>query len=550
MDLLLWILALLAVFFLVFPLFIWVLLGEDAQPRFDVFDSSRHSAPHEVTAFFRENIAALTAEGFKHVGDMIRQRGMMTTRVAILQHADGATGTVVVVSSTQGNASPMVEFTAEFTGGRVFDVSNTGLPPSFAVRPGHETYRLPEVRDPLRLYRIFRVLLRRRFGAATLRQRDIAADPARFLADLYDTEHQWQVEAGYYRFDKGASRFRPTLKGAYLMSWKQMPPFGQLRKAAMRRRARAVLQEIGMAGPDQRPVAAPASVPPTEPPELAEKQPRGTDWRDILLWVGIVVVLGATFAVERFIGNGFAALVVFLGGMLSLLWLNLRRHGGGRSVVPLAVLAAIPLGVMGFREFQARRPLDHESLSVPADFPGAVQALGRLARGKARRLVVRDMAGQLDTTPAFYVSVREPRALALLDSTIRRQFRDQGFYLFWWQRRHGRRGRYDRVGLYPSADQYTVLRAMQTGGPDVRTDSIVSWLQSVEREYRLKLVTIGPNILEGRIAVDSSGAPDLAARFSEFCPDLERQGSVTTARRAESLRRGGYFQCWWQAGAR
>jgi hypothetical protein len=187
---------------------------------------------------------------------------------------------------------------------------------------------------------------------------------------------------------------------------------------------------------------------------------------------------------------------------------------------------------------------------VPADFPGAVSALEHLARVKARRLAVRDLAGQLDTTPGFYVSVREPRARALLDSTIRREFRDQGFYLFWWYRYHGQRGRFDRVGLYPSPDQYAVVRAMRTGGPNVRSERIVAFIRELESGHRLKLITIGPNIVEGRIAVDSAEALDIARRFSEFCPDAQRQGSVTTEQREQFLLNDGYFQCWWERGAR
>ena len=550
MDLLPGIIGLLAVFVILLPLFVWFTVGEDAAPRFDVFDPARHAAPHEVTAFIHENLAPLIAEGFKLVGDMIRERGTLTTRVAILQHADGVVGTVVVVSTSQGNAAPMVEFTAELSGGRVFDVNNTGTPPTFAVRPGHDTYRLPQVRDPLRLYRVFQVLLRRRFGSATLHQREIAADPARFLAQLYDEAHHWQVEAGYYRFDRKANRYRPTLKGAYLMSWGMLPPFGQLRRAAVRRKAGALLRQIGMEGEDQRPVAAPASVTHVEPPPPLVPRQRGTDWPGILLGVGFVLLLGAVVAIGRFV-SGFASLVVFLGGLLLLLWLSERRHGRGRIVAPFGVFAGIVVGVMGFREYQARRPIDRENLSVPADFPGAVAALAHLARTPARPLVVRTVNGQLDTTSGFYVAVRAPRALAVLDSAIRKQFREQGFYLFWWIRRRGVRGGLDRVGLYPSADQYAVVRAMQTGGPNVGPDSIVAWFEALERDYRFKFVTIGPNNIEGRLAVDSASALEVARRFSEFCPDLERSGAVTTEQRATALlSHDGYFQCWWEPRGR
>src|SRR5438094_586186 len=43
------------------PLIMWRLLGEDATPRYEPFDPSRHATPPEVGAFIRDNLAALAA---------------------------------------------------------------------------------------------------------------------------------------------------------------------------------------------------------------------------------------------------------------------------------------------------------------------------------------------------------------------------------------------------------------------------------------------------------------------------------------------------------
>lgn len=575
MDLVLWFLGLLAfVWLLVVPAFAWAIFSEDATPRFHVLDPSRHAAPPEVTAFIRDNLASLTPEGFQLVGDMIRVRETLpgwvmrhhtprfrdprrywagfrlSIRAAILQHPDGVVSTVAVLLS-QGTAATIIDFTAELSDGRVLAVTNVNAPVTLVERQGHVTYHLPEVRDPLRLYRIFRLLLRRRFGAATLRRREVLADPSRFLADLHDEMLHGKVEAGYLRLDRKANRYQATLKAAYLWSWRVLPPFAQLRRVAARRKARALLREIGMEGEDQRPVAAPSTVTQVEPPavtdvespEPAESRQRGTDWPGILLWVGFVLLIGGLVVITRFI-SGFASLVVFLGGLLLLLWLSQRRHGRGRLVAPFGVWAAMVVGVAGFREYQASRPIDRASLVVPADFPSAVRALEKVARTTARPLVIRG-----DTTPGFYVTVRAARALALLDSTIVEQFHDQGFSLFRWLRSGGERRRLDRVGLYPSPDKYVVLQAMRTGGAGVGPDAIVAWFQELEHDYRLTLTTIGPNNVEGRIAVDSAEALDVARRLSNFCLDLELGRDVTTAERAAALvSHGGYFQCWWERG--
>src|SRR5437870_5163150 len=246
------------------PLIMWRLLGEDATPRYEPFDPSRHAAPPEVGAFIRDNVAALAADGFTQAGDLVRDRGVNITRVTLLEHPEGETATVAVVYSARGTAAPLVEFTVVLTDGRVFDVNKSVAVPVFAPRPGPEVKRFPEVRDPVRLHRLFRTLLRRRFGSPVLVRRDIARDPARFLAGISDTEYRAQVAAGYFRFDERPRRFRPTLKCAYLMTWKMLPPFATLGKRRLRREARELLREIGLEGVDQRPAAAVTPVTPLE----------------------------------------------------------------------------------------------------------------------------------------------------------------------------------------------------------------------------------------------------------------------------------------------
>src|SRR2546423_5589071 len=297
------VLALLAVFVVALPLATWLLLGEDAAPRFERFDATRHGNPPEVATFLRDNIAGLEAEQFHQVADLVRVRGgslKMVMRVAVLQHPHGETATIAVAYSAQsGTVLPMVEFTAELSGGRVFDVNNSVAVPILAPRSGHDVYRLPEVRDPIRLYHIFEILLRRRFGSSTLRQREIAADPARFLADVIDAEYHGQMEAGYYRFDEGSRRWRPTLRGACLMTWKMLPPFKQLIKAAVRRRARRILREIGMEGRDARPVAAITTVTASSDGPASEAPPRDSPLEIAIAIGGVALLFWGMFFVPR-----------------------------------------------------------------------------------------------------------------------------------------------------------------------------------------------------------------------------------------------------------
>ena len=208
------------------------------------FDPSRHGTSAQAAAFLSTNVDPLIARGFRQVGDLVHRGPRSTTRVVLLTHPDDdLVATVVVVTGDRGSSATMVEFSAELVTGTVFDVNNSGLS-SFPRTPDHVTYRFPSVRDPERLYRIAQALLRRDFGSAAIRPRDIN-DPAAFLKEATDREYRRQVRTGYFRIDERTGRYSTTLKGAYLMAWKLMFPFKAIRAALQSRKARAVLRDLG-----------------------------------------------------------------------------------------------------------------------------------------------------------------------------------------------------------------------------------------------------------------------------------------------------------------
>jgi hypothetical protein len=56
-----------------------------------------------------------------------------------------------------------------------------------------------------------------------------------------------KVRRGWYYFDPAKDCFRPTLKGAYLLTWGLMQPFKVFRKLALLRRERKTLEEFEQA---------------------------------------------------------------------------------------------------------------------------------------------------------------------------------------------------------------------------------------------------------------------------------------------------------------
>jgi len=562
MSTLLAVLFLVAFFMIVLPLITWLLMGEDSAPRFEPFDGSRHPNPPELAGFIRDNIAGLQGDQFRQVADLVRERAgsfLMVTRVIMLQHPEGETATIAMVYSAKtGTALPMVEFTAEFPDARMFDVNNSVTVPIFAPRPGHEVYRFPQVRDPLRLHKIFQVLLRRRFGSSTLRQRDVATDPARFLAEVMDAEYRGQMEAGYYRLDEKTRRWRPTLRAAFLMVWKMLPPFKQLAKAAIRRRARRELAEIGMEGPDARPVAAVTTVTP-QPDTATGDATRREGPLDVVLGLGgIVLLIAGMFAVSRLTHSPTAgvAILLVLGPLGLWLWVRwsavarAQKTGGdplaiararsaaNRGALPLLGMGVLLVSLMGYREYQTYLP----NLIVPPDFDGAVATLGQLTGHEVTKLEGRDRV--------YVVRVRTRWANRYLGAAVPK-FAAQGFFISRFDRNF-RAIRRDtstvRLVLVPGLDPFAVVSRIGTQGQrdGKTTENIVSGLRTLNAAYPFELRNAGEDWVRGAFTSPPSDLGAVIRRLDAVCPRLLADDFRGDRPRLElELGRAGVFICHW-----
>ena len=242
------IVGIVALWYVIIPRMVWKELEPQAAWQMEPFDPGLHGTGAQASAFLANSVGSLTARGFRQVGDLVHRGQITNTRVIILTHPDDhLVATVVVLATERVSNIAMVEFTAELVSGTVFDVNNSPTVSTFAKTPDHVTYRLPSVRDPARLHEIARTLLRRDFGSAAVRQRDVG-DPAAFLKEATDREYRRQVGTGYFRFNEGTGRYSVTLKGAYLMAWKLMFPFKAIRAALQSRKGRSVLRGLGMDG--------------------------------------------------------------------------------------------------------------------------------------------------------------------------------------------------------------------------------------------------------------------------------------------------------------
>jgi hypothetical protein len=140
--------------------------------------------------------------------------------------------------------SRQFEFCTEFVNGDEIGTHNSGIGYVMKPHPKKRLFRFPGVRDPRTLHRAHRRLVERHRPAAE------PFVPTRgtehlHIAHGFEKTFKRQVEFGYFFLDEAEGVYRPTLKGAFLMSWKLLWPVKQAREALARRSANVMLRRLG-----------------------------------------------------------------------------------------------------------------------------------------------------------------------------------------------------------------------------------------------------------------------------------------------------------------
>ena len=474
------------------PIVVWLTQRPSGRALFQPFDPARHAVPEDVAAAMRRTCEALAVEGFRVVADLFQtgQVKRVSMRVGLLENP--ATAELALAVTVFSAARPArivasyVELPTKFRDGRSVSVNNSPRLGSFAPRPPRAVVQFLKVRDPARLCRIKRAYLGRHYRGVEVGPFEHQGDPARFLSEALARELTEQVEAGTWRRDDHAGVFRPTLTGAWVMTWKLLPPFSTIRKARLRGHAAQILRDLDMEGPDARPIAQPHT---------------RYSVRWLLLLVAAVLVL-------TYFGNSL-----------------LPSFPGLSRADPVTF------------------PPD---FVVPGEFAAAVRALERLAGAATTPLIGTDSLGDSLLTEGFAVGVASTRAAGFV-AAAQPRFLEKGFYLFRSEQRFGIEGQRDRVALFPRADPYEILLLMGTNGWNygIGPDSIVAWLRALERDQPLVLTGIGFDWIEGQFTGGMGDAAALARRFYAFCPDIVDQGTATVEGLAAELRKSKALYCWW-----
>ena len=119
-------------------------------------------------------------------------------------------------------AEPSIYFATKFADGRVAETANSGHVNPFPPIAGQELRQFPGVGDPKSLYQIHR-LLTVPMGS-TPRAFPAPGEEAEFLSNSLANFYRTHVGTGYLQEVDPDWIYRPTFKGAYLMTWRILPP--------------------------------------------------------------------------------------------------------------------------------------------------------------------------------------------------------------------------------------------------------------------------------------------------------------------------------------
>ena len=232
------------------PVVVWLTQRVPTQPAFERFASERHAVPADAAAALQQTTDELGRAGFHVVADLFQsgQVRRVNMRVVLLENRLTAELALAVAAFTTTGSrlvTSFVELPTKLRDGRSVTVNNSRRLSVFTRPASRDVVQLPTVRDAAQLVDIQRAYLAQYPSGAERIPFAHQDDPLRFLGEAMTRELQEQVEAGTWWRDERAGVFRPTFAGAWRMTWRVLPPLSVVRRWRARRRAVAILRDLG-----------------------------------------------------------------------------------------------------------------------------------------------------------------------------------------------------------------------------------------------------------------------------------------------------------------
>lgn len=165
-------------------------------------------------------------------------------QITMMEHPQTLDVAKIVVAEAGRSRQVALAFQTRFEDGMEIVTANNrstvGLPPL----PEITGLWLPEVGDTTELYSVHTKA--RDYLDLGRKRLSIGPDPVAFLIAGRNRAHAHWVAAGYWYHDESHGVYRPTWKGACLMTWRVLRPVRPLYHVWRRRPTRRLLRELGI----------------------------------------------------------------------------------------------------------------------------------------------------------------------------------------------------------------------------------------------------------------------------------------------------------------
>jgi hypothetical protein len=214
-------------------------------PEIHAVDLESPETPPSVSEGAYSTAEVLAPQGFIGRGNYYIDNYYSSADSYVGLLEDRASSTIarrVEVALPAGAAvEPYVEFSTVFADGMEIITSNDVRPMLFPTEKSKRIFDFPEVRDPAQLLALHRRAVAEG-GVCSVPVPSIESDPARVNLKKIAEGLDYYVRVGYLRLDEASGTYRLTVRGALMVGWKQLWPWGPIRQSLRLARGRRLLR--------------------------------------------------------------------------------------------------------------------------------------------------------------------------------------------------------------------------------------------------------------------------------------------------------------------
>jgi len=236
------------------PLLTYAKVRQAAEPDPIQVDTDQSPLPSVVQDYFTRVENALRTCGFERVDDIAlpNQVTNVAANVRLFvnrENRDSASCTAAYLRSGQtwNFKVKYVQFLTIFRDETVYVTSNSQVLSSFPPRPGCQNNKFPRLANPVQLYEVHQAIVREpsRMRTKSLPLIDeFQGDGVAYQRWSLKRELQDATNAGCLYLHESTQSYRPTLIGAFMMTWKLLWPWKVLQVRERNRNAARILAEF------------------------------------------------------------------------------------------------------------------------------------------------------------------------------------------------------------------------------------------------------------------------------------------------------------------